>query len=170
MNGKQTIQLAYGTHRINYATSFPILLSVNDEPLEAVQPGSGRVVLRKFSGTLQLDPTEPKKPFKFAVTSNLSQPGETVDQAPPPQPTPPSSYLAKVRQQVRNSMGLMREEFDRGPTIYETGDVNLFEEDLVSKQKIAGTVEDTGSDPSDTAEGSQQTGDNQQKDEPGNPG
>lgn len=170
MKGKQTIELPYGTHRIEYATPHPILLSVDDRPVEAINTGSGRVVLRKFQGTLQLDPTEPKAQFKFDVTSKKSQPGETVDDVPPPQPAPPSNYLAKIRQQVKDSMGIMREEFDRGRTMYETGDIDLFEEDMAPSKQ---TEENTGQSASDSQVQKsvpEAQPDSSKTDEPGNPG
>ena len=152
MIGKHEETLPWGTHRIEYNTTFPILLSMDGEPV-AVLNGEGKKVLRNMAGNLTLDVTEPKKPYGFRIQSRQGWKGEKMDDLPPPQPPAPDNYLQMIRQKVRQQMGIIREEpFNRGQTMYELGDIDVFEEDFATSDSGSDTETppDTQSpDPSD---------------------
>lgn len=133
--GKTKIDLEYGIHKIEVVNTYPLLISLNDEPIRALKGGNHRFVLRGAVGGLQVDPTEAKTPYQISITSRPSQKGEQMDDLPPPQPAPPDNFLAKIREQVRQSMGVTREAFSEFQTPYEMGDTELFEEELAEKGK-----------------------------------
>ncbi|AXL15617.1 hypothetical protein [Microviridae sp.] len=135
MTSQNEYELPFGTHRIKYATTAPILINLQNDPVRALPPGSGTLVLRNCEGLLSVDNTAPKVPFKFDITTRKQEKGEKVDNLPPPQPAPPDNYLAQIREKVRQSFGVIREDFASQPTMYEQGDVDLFEEDLKELKK-----------------------------------
>lgn len=138
MKGKYSIDLPYGTHTLDVATMFPILLSLDGSPIQAINAGSGTLTLRKCQGTLSVDPSEPKTPYKFEVTSKPSQPGEhmrSLEEEPVPQPAPASNFLAQIRQKVRQDMGITREAFADHQSLYEIPDNEMFEEEIIEDHK-----------------------------------
>lgn len=128
LTGKQNIELERGNHRIEVANTFPLLISFNDVPVRALQPGQHKFVLKTGSGVINIDPTEPKLPYGFEVHSRRSTLGEEVDDLPPPAPPSPDNYLQMIAMQVRQSMGVIRENFEERPSLYET-DNAMFEEE-----------------------------------------
>lgn len=138
MQGKHEITLQEGVHRIKTDATFPLLISLDDQPVRATSPGSQRFIVRG-AGKLSIDPSEPKKPYGFNVLAwRPSQKGEQLDDIPPPDPAPPANYLQAMRQKIRQQMGVIREDFNARPSIYELGDAEpLFEEQEAALQKQA---------------------------------
>lgn len=162
-------ELPFGFHRLSYATTAPILLSLGGTPLKAVN-GSGTLTLRRCGGILEVD-NPGKAKYSIDVTTKESVEGEQFDELPPPQPAPPPNYLAKIRQQVKQSMGIVREEFaDQGKSIYETGDVDIFEEDLAKRQLGGEAQEGAAGGAAPTQTDPEKPADEAQTQEPGNPG
>lgn len=115
------MKLEQGNHRINYTSPKPFLLVIDGKPIKICEAGSGTVRVRNVSGKLSADPQSVKPDFEV-----LTRPAgvEAVDDAPTPPPAPPPNFLAAMRQQVRQSMGVTREAFAEHRTIYE----DVFEE------------------------------------------
>ena len=131
---KKTMELEYGNHRIDYATTQPLLLNLDDQPFTVVSPGTGKIMLRKTAGKLSVDAVGKEK-FKLDVSSHITQPGEAVDDREVPMPPPPNSYLAKLRARVQASMGNTREAFAERMSIYEVVDnLDDFEEEREARQ------------------------------------
>lgn len=131
--GKAKIDLAQGQHRITVNTAIPLLVSANEEPVRAIPAGTHKFSTWTKEVQVQVDPSEPKVPYYIDIVTHVSQDGEKFDQEPPPPPPRPDNFLAQIRERVRQNMGVMREEFERHQTIYESGDVDMFEEDVNRK-------------------------------------
>lgn len=127
LKGNQDFDLPFGHHAINCQTPFPILVSLDDVPQRVLQAGSNKVVV-KGEGKLSLNPTD-KSEYGVSITSRKTQKGEKFDDKPIPEPAPADNYLQMLKQQVRQQMGITRENFANQLTIYETGDYTVFEED-----------------------------------------
>lgn len=127
LKGKQQFKLEYGVHRFNYVAPFPVLVSVDDVPVSIIGSGKGKAVW-KGEGTISLDPTD-KDAYGFAITSKLTSKGEQQDDLPAPDPAPADNYLAMMREKVRQQMGITRENFTQMPSLYEMGNIDVFEED-----------------------------------------
>lgn len=153
MKGKNAIDLNWGHHRIKYACPTPVLISLDEQPAYAVS-GTGTIRLRNFEGKLSVDPTEAKQEYDLDITSTHSQRGEAVDpETPIPAPTPPSNYLAKLRQRVRDSMVTTREAFAEQRSIYEVIDnLDEFEEEREARRNDASQEPDQPDTTSDTGE------------------
>ena len=132
MKGPQKIEVPYGTHRIEYATTGPILLTLNGTP-ETVINGKGKLLLRGMEGAIETNPTD-KGEYKLSITTKARPKDEIRNDAPPPEPPAPTNYLQALRQRVRDEMGSMTERF--GPTPYER-DYNdgMFEEQRYAPKK-----------------------------------
>ncbi|AXL15089.1 hypothetical protein [Microviridae sp.] len=143
MKGKQSFEMIAGTHRISTATTHPILLSVNEEPNTVVPVGDKVTVIRLDKPcTVQLDPSEPKKEYKFDVKSwPTDLRSESIDNRPIPNPPAPNNFLKALRAQVRQSMGLTREDFADRSSLYEVNDRDFdevpFEETETREQAAA---------------------------------
>lgn len=127
MKGHFSETLPYGNHRIVIGTPVPLLVSVDDDPVRTLAPGNHRFVV-KGGGKLSLDTTDAKAEFTCKITSRRSQPGEEINDDPPPQPPAPENFLQQIRMKVRQQLGVTREAFAERSSIYET-DTELFEED-----------------------------------------
>lgn len=126
------IELPKGNHQLKYATREPVLLSLGGTPI-ATLSGSGRLVLRGVQGILETDPPKAKVGLEVITRKNE---GEEFDDLPPPQPAPPSNFLMALRQKVKMSMGIIREEFADHQSIYEAGyEDDVFEEERSEYQK-----------------------------------
>lgn len=131
MKGKHDQNLPLGFHVVKLDTSAPVLLSLGEQPFGIYPAGKHRIRVGLGEGTLSIDPSEPKALYNIEVHTKPAQRGETFDDVPPPAPPPPSNQLMAIRQAVKMSMGIIREEFaDTGRTVYEemnslidTGDV-----------------------------------------------
>lgn len=138
-------QRKVGRARINLrvATAFPLLICINEIPIRAFPAGTARLRFRTHDehDSLTIQPTELKKPYGVSLEVRNRQKGETLDDLPPPQPVPPDNYLAMVREKVRQSMGINRENFadDDRPSIYEVPDDAdlIFEETEEDRRKEA---------------------------------
>lgn len=127
MIGKFQTAIEEGFYRIQVASSFGLLISVNEQPVVAIKGNFART-LRLPEGKLSIDPADPKKDYHFECSHAPLNRYDKVDDLPPPQPAPPTNWLAQMRAKVRQSMGVMREDFAERSSIYET-DAQLFEED-----------------------------------------
>ena len=125
MKGPQKIEVPYGTHRIEYATTGPILISLNGTP-ETVINGKGKLLLRGMEGAIETNPTD-KGEYKLSISTKARPKDEIRDNQPPPEPKPPSNYLQALRQRVQQEMGSMTERF--GTTSYERAYDGTFEEE-----------------------------------------
>lgn len=144
-------ELPVGTHRIEYATVDPILVSLDGVPQTVIR-GKGKAVI-KGGGTLELDVTSKKK-FRFDVTSKESRHKEVLDDLPPPQPPRRDNFLAMIRHKVRMEMGITRENFAERLSPYElrTDDGFLFEEEFQQlHEKKQESESETGSSGDDGA-------------------
>ena len=154
------MKLDFGTHRIEYTTTAPVLVSLDDQPIGVLTTGKGKVVLRRVAGTLSVDNPHKAK-LDWKIKSRKLTEGEELDDLPPPAPAAPSNYLARLRQAVADTMGTTREAFAEYTSIYEHGEVDLFEEELTEAQSAsqaekARTVADTNAEEQGSdAEGSQ---------------
>ncbi len=126
-------QLDLGVHRVQIKTPAAALVSLNDEPQHMAGIGTHKIVLRG-SGKLSVDVGGKEKPI-VTITSKMTTEGEQVDDLPPPQPAPPSNALQQIRQKVKQAMGVTREAFADRTSIYEMGDVDVFEEDLQNEKQ-----------------------------------
>ena len=159
MQGKQEFEVNEGVHRISVVSTFPLLVSFNDTPVKSVT--NGKFVVRSKNGIISIDPSEPKKPYKFEIeASRPTQDGEAFDDIPPPDPAPPSNYLQAMRQKVRQQMGVIREDFASHRSQYEIGEAEpLFEEEEqqkreeASKRAAQAELEAEGSNPSENEVG-----------------
>lgn len=131
MKGKNTIELpCFGIHTIEIVSAYPLLVSNDQTPIIAHGSGRTKYVYRYQDGNLHIDPTEPKAEYDIIIKSRRTQVGEETDDLPPPEPAPANSYLAKLRQKVRDSMGNTREAFAEFKSIYEVvDDLDTFEEE-----------------------------------------
>lgn len=130
MKGSNKLELAKGHHTLTYAAMKPVLLSLGGNPEKVVQ-GHGRLTLRLYAATvLEMDPSDAKDTYSVQVESWPVDRFESQDDRDIPPPPEPSNYLKKLRMQVRRSMGVTREAFDDGPSIYQASvqDRELFEE------------------------------------------
>ena len=143
LKGKQTFDLPYGVHRFNYIAPFPILVSHNDEPVGIIGGGKGKTIWRG-EGTISLDPTD-KDAYGFNITTKVTTPKEAQDHEAPPEPAPADNYLAMMREKVRQQMGIIRENFAERPSIYEMGNIDVFEEDQPPSGQQSGQGEDAPS-------------------------
>lgn len=134
MNNPKEIEIPMGHHRLSYVLSGPVLVSLGGTPIKTLE-GSGTAVLRRVSGILEFDYTEPKKRNEIMVVTRPVELYEEMDNVPPPAPAEPDNYLARLREQVRLSMGVVRENFAQRTSIYEIGEVDKFEEDLIEEEK-----------------------------------
>lgn len=108
--------LKHGNHRIDYTAKQDFLLSVDGRPFKICKAGKGVVRIRNASGKLSVDPQ--KASVDFQVSTHLTN-DEPRDEAPTPPPAAPPNFLAAMRQQVRQSMGITREAFADHKTTYE---------------------------------------------------
>lgn len=108
--------LKHGNHRIDYTASQDFLLSVGGQPFKICKAGSGVVRIRNASGKLSVDPQKAKVDFQVRTHETNDEPR---DNEPTPPPAAPPNYLAAMRQQVRQSMGVTREAFADIKTTYE---------------------------------------------------
>ncbi|AXL15094.1 hypothetical protein [Microviridae sp.] len=127
MKGKQQFTLEHGTHKFAYTVPFPVLVSVNDVPVQVLNTGSGKAVLRNMKGTVTIEPSEPKGVYNIDIRSNLYPRDEIRNNEAPPQPAPSPNFLTAMRQKVKMSMGIIREEFADQRTIYEIGDEEVID-------------------------------------------
>lgn len=153
--GPSKFILPHGTHKIRYQTTTPILLSVNEQPVRALNTGSGSFTLRNFEGTLSVDPSEPKQPYGLEIKTREFVKGEEFDEAPVPQPAQSPNWLTQMRERVKMSMGIIREEFaEQGRTMYEVTDDEAEElrQSVLSadEPETATTQEPEASDPPTT--------------------
>lgn len=121
MKGKQEFEMLPGHHQVTSATTFPILLSINAAPYQVLNGNQKFVVKLEEAQTISLDPTEPKREFKFDVRTFPAHRYEQIDDREVPAPPPTSNYLKALRAQVRMQMGLTREDFAEQPSIYQIG-------------------------------------------------
>lgn len=150
IKGKHELTLTPGKYRVSYLCPSQVLMSLDDAPM-AVLKGSTKTTLTVRKDTkVSLDPTG-KEGYKFDVA--LQSPvAEHTDDVPPPAPVPPSNYLMAVREAVRQSMGIIREEFADHKTIYEVvDDLDVFEEERQAMRQAAASQQDDSGDNSDTS-------------------
>lgn len=121
--GAEKYVLNHGTHRIKYTATCPMLFSADEKPVHAVNTGSGSFTLRNFKGTLSVDPSDAKQPYNVEINSKEFVKGEQFDDKPVPMPLQSPNWLTQMRERVKLSMGIMREEFaEQGKTMYEVTD------------------------------------------------
>lgn len=134
--GTFSTELKHGFHRVEISTKFPVLVSLGNDIVDAVGIGKHTLVIRNRGGRLSIDPSDPKGVYGLSIKSRDSQKGEAFDDLAPPDPAPPNSYLAKLRLKVKNSMGIIREEFADRKTMYEVVDnLDEFEEERHARQQ-----------------------------------
>lgn len=131
----QTFELVGDVHTAHIIAQEECLVSWQGDPLGIVK-GASKVRLRG-SGTLSID-NPSKKVVKVSLNTKQDFAGEKLDDLPPPDIAPPSNWLQAMRQRIRNEMGTTREAFAERMSIYEVGDVDLFEEEL-EQQNAQGT-------------------------------
>ncbi|AXL14837.1 hypothetical protein [Microviridae sp.] len=143
MKGKQNFHMIAGHHKITAATTMPILVSIDEAPETVINPGTSKHTLALTKPCLvSLDPSDPKKEYRFDVKSfetNLIE--EPTDDRPIPNPPPPNNFLKQLRVQVRRSMGLTREDFADRQSLYEVNTMDAdevpFEEEETRQQTLA---------------------------------
>lgn len=143
MKGTHTQALEMGIHAVKYNSPIPLLLSVDDVPVAALQAGNGKFTIRYLKGKLSVDPSDAKTKYMFEVTTRITQPTETVDNEPPPQPAPPANWLQAIKQRVQQSMAVQREGFAEHQTIYEVvDDLDTFEEERAQARQDAASADE----------------------------
>lgn len=130
--GKFEKELPYGNHRIRIATTFPMLASWDDVPVRTIPVGTHKFQIQQAKGTLTLDVTEPKDYYGIEIVSRESQPGEKIDDLPPPEPPAPDSFLKQMRQKIMQERAFDRENFDGALTPYQLVEQD-FEEELAAR-------------------------------------
>lgn len=160
--GKFKREIESGVHRVEYSLPFVALVSLNGIPQGVLGPGTGKRVLRTYDTTLlELDVTDAKTNYGLSIVTKPSQKGEELDDVPPPPPPSPENFLALTQHRIRQEMGIFREEFTRGRSPHEIGEIDIFEEEemsnFASQQKQAGTTEGNNGNAGPDAEGSQPT-------------
>ena len=132
---KQQIIINYDlvgdVHTVILAAQEPVLLSWQGTFFDTAQ-GACKVRLRG-SGTLSIDNPN-KGVLNVDIKTKQQFTGEELDDLPPPEMAPPANWLQAMRQKIRNEMGTTREAFAERQSIYEMGDVDLFEEELTEAQ------------------------------------
>lgn len=157
IKGKSEITLEPGKHRVSYLCPTNVLMSVNDRPM-AILKGSSKTTLTVRTETkISLDPVG-KEPYTFQA-SLMAPLSEDTDDVPPPQPAPPTNYLQAVRERVRASMGIIREEFADNRTVYEVfDDLDQFEEERdLARQSATSEPEPEPATPEPVAEETENT-------------
>lgn len=125
-------ELTGDVHTARIVSQGDVLISWQGVPLD-VSKGAVRVRLRG-SGTLSIDnPTKGK--LKVETKTKQEFAGEALNEDPVPQIAPPQNWLQAMRQRIQTEMGTTREAFASQRSIYELGDVDVFEEDLIEQAK-----------------------------------
>lgn len=86
------------------------------------------------SGKLEID-NPGKGTLDCQVTTKQKFVGEHLDKKAPPEIAPPVNWLQAMRRKIALEMGTTREAFAERMSIYEMGDVDVFEEDLARNQE-----------------------------------
>lgn len=128
----KNIELVGSSHTLTGTSQESVLLSWQGTPIGLVK-GAFKVALRG-SGTLSID-NPGKKQLHYDVKTKNELLGEPVDDREVPNPAPPQNWLLAMRQRIRNEMGTTREAFAERMSIYEIGDVDSFEEDLIEQKQ-----------------------------------
>jgi hypothetical protein len=142
IKGNYEHDLTQGHHRLEVNTTIPLLVCIDEQPVAAIAPGKFNKAFRG-KGKLTVQPSDAKTLYGCKVISSHYTEYEKVDDIPPPAPPAPENFLAQIREKVRQSMGVTREGFAEHRSIYEMGDVDVFEEDL---QRAPESATDSPSD------------------------
>lgn len=158
MKGTQEWNYVAGDHTISFASTFPVLLSVNHQPRCVLRDNMKLTLNLSENSIISLDPTE-KREYGFSVTSYPTSPKEVLDPTRPiPAPPAPTNMLQLIRNAHRREMGITRENFAEHPSLYQESVEHLIDQEIpfeeiekkaaeLSDAKIEEKPEETPSEP-----------------------
>ena len=131
----KSYEIKKGQNKLEIFTTEPCLLSVNGDPVGALPAGKhNRTIRANEDKILEID-TVGKGEAKVKIQHyEMARHDQINDEAPPPPPDP-SNWLKAMRWKIQQEMGITREHFTEGTSIYQMGDTETFEEELAQQHK-----------------------------------